>query len=230
MKDHENKGLESLTDTMRAANLHVSRTNGEGHGAPDTGKSSKIDEGSSLLDLAGELQNLIITNLHPSAAIALSQTNRHFNACVNLHRLPFPVVLGFLQEKESLPNHSDDYACYTCLRLKPRSQFARKQTRSPRGIWGKDAHKRFCIECGFKVGKCPPARIVWIDQERWVHCRGCEMLQRTFCKRCGCCDNCIDKSTEKTTEKIHWGKLNGEASEVNRDNTCENHDWVLPFA
>ena len=224
MKDHENKGLESLTDTMKAANLHVARTNGEVYGAPDTGKSSRNDEGSSFLDLAGELQNLIITNLHLSAAIALSQTNRHFNACVNLHRLPFSVVLEFFQEKESLPNRSDDYACYTCLRLKPRSCFVTRQTISPRGKCGRDDHKRFCLECGLKIRKLSPGHTLRTSSEVIVYCEGCETLKKgRFCTKCCWCDGCIGVGTATVLRKGSWALPSGEAGKVILMNHCEPH-------
>ncbi len=127
MEDRESQNLNKLTETTNAAQPRFSQS---GNGVHDTHSSSGTDEQPGLTNLAGELQDLIIINLHPSAAIALSQTNHHFHSCVSLHRLPFPVVFEYFQEKELLSIHSDDYACYTCLRLQPRSDFAWRQTRA----------------------------------------------------------------------------------------------------
>lgn len=72
MEDNGIGNPENLRETMKVVDLHVSRPEGKGNGAPDvpkTGEFARIDEGACLLSLAGELQNLIITNLHPSAGM-----------------------------------------------------------------------------------------------------------------------------------------------------------------
>lgn len=79
---------------MNATNLQVRRSDSGENGMLVTRESCTIDEGPSLSNLPGELQDLIIINLHPSAAIALSQTNWHFHSCTNLYRLPRSVVFG----------------------------------------------------------------------------------------------------------------------------------------
>lgn len=156
MEDHESQSLRSLTDKMNAAHVEDPCSGSEKNGAPNTKDSSGADETPGLSNLAGELQNLIITNLHPSAAIALSQTNRHFHSCAHLHRLPSPTVFDYLQEKELLPIKLDDYACYTCLRFKPRPTFGTRQTRSILEKLGQSAHKRYCFECGSMPGNHLP--------------------------------------------------------------------------
>lgn len=221
MEDNENRNLEDLTGTMKAANLQVSRTEGEGNGVPDvldTREAPRTDEGPSFLNLAGELQDLIITKLHPSAAIVLSQTNRHFHACVDLHRLPFSVVFKFLQEKQSLATHSDGHACYICLRLKPWSHFSTTETKRPRGKWNKDAHKQFCLECGSKAGNFP-LRTMRIGRG---FCGRCKNFRKRCCLRCGWCYSC----TEESKGAILLAKLLGKAGEVNPSNTCKNHEWA----
>lgn len=153
MENFETRIFDSLNENVNPTHLRVSRIGSGESGAPDTSASSGADERPALCNLAGELQDLIITNLHPSAAIALSQTNWHFNSCVNLHRLPSSAVLKYLQEKELLPTHSNDYACSTCLRLKPRSTFTTSQTRVSRGKSGQHACKRICFDCSCRNDK-----------------------------------------------------------------------------
>ena len=125
MEDHESQHLDSATKMMKTVHLQDSQSDRGEIDAPDIKSSFGTDERPSLTNLAGELQDLIITELHPSSAIALSQTNHHFHASVSLHRLPFSVVFDWFQDKEHMPSHTN-YACYTCLRLKPRSAFAKR--------------------------------------------------------------------------------------------------------
>lgn len=116
MEDDQSQVLDNLTDKINSAHLRGSQSDSMENGVPDTGESPRMDEMPTLSKLAGELQTFIVTSLHPSAVIALSQTNHHFHSCANLHRLPFCAVLNYLQQKEWSPSHSNDYACYTCLR------------------------------------------------------------------------------------------------------------------
>ena len=114
MNNPESQSLDKSTKTMNAARLQVSQSDSEETGVPD----AKSDAGTNneslfLTNLAGELQNLIVANLHPSAAIALSQTNHYFNSFVSLHTLPSSVVHDFLQKKERLYKHIDHFACFT---------------------------------------------------------------------------------------------------------------------
>ncbi|KAF7588079.1 hypothetical protein BBP40_006178 [Aspergillus hancockii] len=42
----------------------------------------------------------------------------------------------------------DIYTCRYCLRLRPAAKFADRMLRRRRGRYGRDAEKRFCVECG----------------------------------------------------------------------------------
>lgn len=166
---------------------------------------------------------LLPTLVHPSAAIALSQTSRHFHACVNIHRLPFSEVFKWLQEKEQLSTISGDYACYICLRLKPRSDFAKGQTRTPRGKSGHNARARICLDCGFSTGMHTPDSIIKIGGELQVLCMGCENSRKRFCMSCRWCDSCIGKGTATVLRKGRWAGPDGEAREVIIRNSCSHH-------
>lgn len=210
---------------MDVPHLQASQSGSGQVNGPGAKSSSGTDDGLTLTNLAGELQNLIITNLHPSAAIALSQTNHHFHSCVSLHRLPFSTVVDYFRDKELLPMRSHDFACYTCLRLKHRSAFAKRQTKSRRGKVGQAATERMCLDCGFTNGKHTPGSPMKIGAELQVYCFACTTLKRRFCIHCHWCDSCISKGTARGLRKgVHAGP-NGEASVVEFQNICKRHDW-----
>ena len=105
---------------------------------------------TSLCELPTEIQHLIVLNLHPSAAIALKRTNRWFHTHISLHRLGRPEVFRFLTEHENLPKFSKNfhqgkrtsslgYACFTCLTIKPATNFTEDQIT---GHYGKYARFR----------------------------------------------------------------------------------------
>ena len=177
MEDRESQDLDSATKMMKTVHIQDSQTDRGKVEIPDIKSSFGVDDRPSLANLAGELQDLIITKLHPSSAIALRQTNHHFHASVNLHRLPFSVVFDWLQDKELMPSHNN-YACYTCLRLKPRSAFAKRQTTSGRGTFGKASHTRICLDCALSTGKHYPGSFLEIGKELQVLCMGCEILRK----------------------------------------------------
>ena len=166
MEDHESQHLDSATEMMKTVHLQDSESDTGEIDATEIKNSPGTDEKPSLTNLASELQDLIITKLHPSSAIALSQTNRHFHDSVSLHRLPFSVVFDWLKHKEYKLCHRDkNYACYICLRLKPRSAFGKKQTRSRRQTFGDESYKRRCLDCGLNTGKINPDSFFKIDKE-----------------------------------------------------------------
>lgn len=54
------------------------------------------------------------------------------------------------QPKLFLPNR---LACLICLDVKPSEQFSDRNTYKARRVGGKDAHHRFCLDCGLKYSK-----------------------------------------------------------------------------
>ena len=108
----------------------------------------------SIPHLPPELQNLIITNLHPLAAIALRQTNHHYHSTVSLRRLAPGIVRKFLDDLDRRPRsqfedalNSKWLACYTCLCMKPGIQF--EYFKAVIGEW----HDRQCLGCDLKEGR-----------------------------------------------------------------------------
>ena len=65
MEDHESQHLDSATEMMKTIHLQDSQSDRGEIDAPDIKSSFGTDERSSLTNLAGELQDLIIP-LQPS--------------------------------------------------------------------------------------------------------------------------------------------------------------------
>lgn len=228
MEDHKNQHLDSATEMMKTLHLQDSTSDLGEIDAPDTNGSRGEYEKPSLTNLAGELEDLIISKLDPSAAIALSETNHYFHASVNLHRLPFSVVFDWLQTKEWnawRPIRPSKYACYTCLRLKPRSAFAKAQFHSGRGTYGKYSHTRICLDCDLSAGKYDSRSFPTIEDEMQIPCRGCEILRKSFCKLCHWCDGCIKIGYAIKLRNGDWAVPNGEARTVTMRACCHKHVW-----
>ena len=193
MGDNESQSLNVLNAKMNALYLQLSQLGQGRQGSPDTEDKSTIDERPTLSNLAGELQNLIFRHLHPSAAANLRQTNHYFNSSVHI---PISAVFDYLQEKERMPTHADDFACFTCLRLKSRSSFGKSQTRNKRGKNGNSPRERFCVDCGINAPKHNRRSILAIGEERYMLCCSCRNFQKRLCRACGWCDSCIRRDGE----------------------------------
>ncbi|KAL8629800.1 hypothetical protein Q9189_004473 [Teloschistes chrysophthalmus] len=59
-------------------------------------------------------------------------------------------------EKDTELVPSSHFVCYTYLRVLPADNFADNSTKTPKGLGGKQAHKRFCVHCGVRHGKYSP--------------------------------------------------------------------------
>ncbi len=94
-----------------------------------------------LCDLPGKMQDQIILRLHPSAAVALSQTSRHFHATVSLNRLVTEAVKQSLEERKAQIGRVDGFLCSSCFCLKPQREFLRSQITKKRGKAGSEANK-----------------------------------------------------------------------------------------
>lgn len=191
----------------------------------DTRGNSTSSERPTLSNLAGELQNLVIGHLDLPAAARLSQTNRHFSACVNI---PLSAIISYLRNKELSAGRTDDFACYTCLRLKPRSSFGKRQTRGKNGKNGQNPTGRFCLDCASEHRRYAPGNTLEINGKWQVCCYDCETLQKRFCTRCRWCDGCIGKGTVTVRRKGEWATPDDRADEVSMRNVCEGHDWKEP--
>ena len=167
----------------------------------------------SLSNFPGELQDQIIINLHPSAAVALRQTNIHFHNAVSLSRLDTREVRLYLHERQTRPQNADKLACYTCLILKPKSEIMQHNSsymHRQRGIYW---HQR-CLDCAIENFAIVPGNIVETSQvraksswsrEKMVFCLACLTLQGHFCGTCRWCFDCTQKQRACTYRKGEFG-------------------------
>lgn len=65
------------------------------------------------------------------------------------------------QPKLFLPHH---LACFTCLEVLPSERFSDRNTYKARRVGGKDAHKRFCLNCGLKDWKYTLGQVFYINR------------------------------------------------------------------
>ncbi|KAI9043940.1 F-box domain protein [Aspergillus affinis] len=121
----------------------------------------KDSKPSFFMSLPTELHLLILNLLLFPDLIHLKLT------CTYFHTLIPPLSHSALIDAENtdLAVFKDVFACRYCLRLRPRSEFADRMLHRRRGRYGRDAHNRFCVDCGLqpRVGRpryCPGAQIV----------------------------------------------------------------------
>lgn len=164
----------------------------------------------SLPNLPTELQDLIITNLHPAAAIALSQTNRYYHYTVSLHRLDFDTIRIFLEDLLQRPDNSFlrgrtkyRFACYKCLYIKPATP-----SEDPEG----KAYDAGCqyLKCDLQDGRVKPDGIyfsscfsLWGSRSSIV-CIKCLKAQEIFCKGCDACNPCLEKKGIEFCVNCGW--------------------------
>ena len=151
----------------------------------------------NLYTLPTELQHHIVLNLHPSAAIALKQTNRYFHAHISLHRLDPFQVKQYVHEVELRPRHCEDYACFTCCRVRPKSAFTASQLGAKTSGNGTYSGRRFCLDCGVQSKKFEPGAILIIagnESHPKIFCGSCSTIQSYFCGKCHWCAACIART------------------------------------
>ncbi|KAF6236128.1 hypothetical protein HO173_005757 [Letharia columbiana] len=141
----------------------------------------------NLYTLPTELQHHIVLNLHPSAAIALKQTNRYFHTHISLYRLDPLKVKQYLHQVELRPRHRENYACFSCLRVKPKIAFTVSQLGAKKSRNGAYSSGRFCIDCGVRDKRFKPGTVLDIagdESHPKAFCRSCSTIQSYFCGKC----------------------------------------------
>jgi len=68
-------------------------------------------------------------------------------------------------------------------------------TRGPKGLKGKEPHKRFCIECGIRSDKWgtrySPGAEIEVEGKKWVLCKTCRGFKKEIgCVGSGLCREC----------------------------------------
>lgn len=169
---------------------------------------------AELCTLPTELQNLIVLNLHPSAAIALRQTNRWFHDNVSLHRLDREKVQLFLRDRELRPTNGKNYACFCCFRLKPEWAFTKSLVDSTHVRKPTYSYRRFCLECGIREGKYRwgiSMEMAGSKSRPKVYCGVCTSVQENFCSKCHCCNACIASMGTWTGRAARWSQSGWQA-------------------
>lgn len=155
----------------------------------------------------GEIENLIVDMLEIPAALTLSQTNRHFYYTISLHSLKATSparseqVDDYLHYTEKLERHNDSYACYTCLRVKPKSEFMLCHTHHSKGKNGKQWTSRSCVPCMLERGIITPTTVVKTSVGSQVLCGGCSKLKDDYCLVCLWCRRCTKKGRARDFRK-----------------------------
>ncbi|KAF7617972.1 hypothetical protein AFLA_006881 [Aspergillus flavus NRRL3357] len=97
-----------------------------------------------FMNLPPELHILIANLLIFPDIIHLKLTCTYFNDLIP----PLPHHELLQAELTDFALAHDIYACRYCLRLRPAGKFADRMLRRGRGRYGRDAERRFCVECG----------------------------------------------------------------------------------
>ena len=207
----------------------------------------------SLPHLPNELQDLIINNLHPKAAIPLSKTNHHYHSTVSLHRLVPDTVRRFLYGVERRHNSKPEYgasdkryACYNCLSIKPEMQFLYwAVVGSCTMEYSEDLAKRQCVDCELKDGLLIPGGIyaclcksfdksivVCNDclEAQEYFCRGCRSCSlclngkgAELCADCGWCDTCKDMTLEEWIKRQEFYEDDDDYARFDKKKACDHH-------
>lgn len=182
--------------------------------APHTRQTSEVmPQRPELCTLPTEIQHLIVLNLHPSAAIALKQTNRWFNTHVSIYRLDRAEVNKYLNWLENRRRNRNNYACFSCLRLKPQTAFTTTKPGSKSLKNGFYPFARFCLDCGIRDAKVKPFTLLKMagdESKPKVFCGSCSSVQRSFCGLCCCCTGCLAKLRTWTGRAAQWHRNGGK--------------------
>lgn len=154
--------------------------------------------------LPNEIPDLIITNLHPTAAIALSQTNRYYHSTVSLHRLDPDTVRIFLKDLENRPANNIfsgrsklTFACCKCLCRQPARTFQDPEIRS--------YDRRQCLECDLQDGRVTPGGICSsYFHDPSIICVKCLKARGEFCRGCDACAPCLEKKGVEFCRDCGW--------------------------
>ncbi|KAF7173590.1 hypothetical protein CNMCM6106_007638 [Aspergillus hiratsukae] len=148
---------------------------------------------TTLLSLPPELHLLIGTYLRFPDIVFFRIT------CAYVYTLLPPLTHSelLIAETTDYALSKDIYACRYCLRLRPASCFADRMRRRRRSKYGRDAAKRFCVECGLRPragteeeARYGPGAQVRIDGVLYVICITCRTFGLGYgggieCQGCG---------------------------------------------
>ncbi|OCL05468.1 hypothetical protein AOQ84DRAFT_271563, partial [Glonium stellatum] len=129
-----------------------------------------------LLALPVELQKDIIDFLDFPSKQALRSTSHHF--FIITKRPTHGELLVIEQSAWAIERRL--YACKDCIRLRPSHKFADAMRKGPKGLNGRQPHKRFCIDCGLhpkpRTTRYSPGARIEVEGKRYVLCNICKLF------------------------------------------------------
>ncbi|KAE8379599.1 hypothetical protein BDV26DRAFT_259128 [Aspergillus bertholletiae] len=152
---------------------------------------------SRFMDLPAELHILIANVLTFPDFTHLKLTCAYFNDL-----LPSLSHRELLQaELTDFALAHDIYTCRYCLRLRPAAKFADRMLRRGRGRYGRDAERRFCVECGLMprsgAARYGPGAQIVIQGVTFVICMVCREfaigVKDQFSKGIAMCEHCWEE-------------------------------------
>lgn len=146
---------------------------------------------SRLLSLPLELQKDIIESLDIPSKLCLRLTNHHLQSLIPCATHPDLLVA----EQTPWARRRGLYACMDCRRLRSSRCFADAMKKGPKGLNGKEPHKRFCVDCGLKpkwgTTRYSPGAEIEVEGKKHVWCKACELYKDTVaCRGSGLCKGC----------------------------------------
>lgn len=134
----------------------------------------------TLQALPVELQLIVMSYLPFDAAKALSYTNHYF------HDLTDPTTLLYsLEDKQEFVARAERWqlfrwakylSCSKCVRMLHTSRFGEAQKRNKRYPGGKEAGKRFCLDCGVSEEYYNLGSTVKVRGVDFLLCHACKKL------------------------------------------------------
>ena len=140
--------------------------------------TASIPSPPEFMSLPPEIHLLIFHYLPFPWDIHLKLTSSYFNSL--LPRLSHQDLLQAEKSRYATSRHL--YACRCCLRLRSADQFARRMLERRRSRGGRDARKRFCVECGLtprsesQEARYGRGAIIDIQGVLYVVCMACRKL------------------------------------------------------
>ena len=185
-----------------------------------------VESKMNISSLPGEIQNMIIRHLHPSAAVALGHTNRYFHSISSLHILPISIVEAFLEERIPYMLRMDNYLCASCFHSKPPERFLESQITEKRSKEGSERNLRRCLDC--MKEQISPGSIVELGKmgQKHVLCMACVNFRSPYCVQCRWCSVCACLEGEILTYR-KAADMDPKTPDwiVPVTNTCEKHLW-----
>ena len=186
---------------------------------------------SRLLALPVELQKDIIELLDIPSKLALRITSWQFSFLIKP-----PTHQDLLAaERSTWAMARRLFACQDCIRLRPSREFADAMKKGPKGLNGKEPHKRFCIDCGLhpkpRTTRYSPGSEMEVMGKRYVICKFCRMYtSEVGCVGSGLCGDChASCGCQCGPTSVSMAPRSGSSAKKKRARQREyENEWDLP--